>query len=409
MADNQNDQFTGQNEDESGPDQQQNTGTGSRDIGSEALSHALSISFRFLIIGMVILVVIYLLQGLFVVGRDKLAVKLCFGRPVKLNLGADRGRGYVLDSESGWRYCWPWEEVVYISLQEQTLKLQKDLWPSSNQPASQSGPGQGLNVKQDNYLITGDANIIGIQLQAKYRVKREDAMDYAFRWCRSTDEEDSEPVRDMLRRMLIETAIETVGTWDVLSVRSKSKTIPGPEGGRKVKLNLFRVMEDKLEEKLRKFEELNGFSLGVQVTSIEPVEDPEVPPAARQAFVMAVDAESEKDRLLEEAHREANRIVQQAEGLATEIEAEASTFSSRLVASARGDSKALMNLLKVYKESPQKAAILRDWHYQRMIEELLGQAEGSFVLHRPAEGSKRELRLLLGKPMSKADEEEKNR
>ncbi|MBS3764081.1 MAG: hypothetical protein KGZ25_12355 [Planctomycetes bacterium] len=410
MADNNNEQGA-ERPDAANPPERQNEGAeASGDVGSKALSDALSISFRFLIIGMILLIVIYLLQGFFVVGRNQLAVKLCFGRPVELKRGAERGRGYVLDSESGWRYCWPWEEVVYIPLQEQTLKLKNELWPGDEggRPSGE-GPGQGLSVKKDNYLISGDVNIIGLQLQAKYRVDPDHALDYAFRWYTNPESEGQEPAQDMLRRLLIETATETVATWGVLDVRSKSKTVTSPDTKMKVKLNLFRVMEARLEDKLREFERENGFSLGIQVTSIEPIEDPDVPAGVRPAFDRAVDAESEKDRLLEEAHREADRIVQEAQGRAAEIEAQASAFVSRLVASARADAETLTNLSEVYEESPEKAAILRDWHYQRMVEELLGQAEGSFVLHRPAEGSKRELRLLLGKPMSKSEEGEPKR
>ncbi len=385
------------------------------DVSGKALSDALRVSFAFLKVAMVGLVVVYLLQGFFYVGRDEVRVRLRFGRPVKMSRGAGRGKGYVIDSESGWHYCWPWEEVVSIPLSEQTLDLRGEFWFGRGMPKGQEQPSDekgGLSVKTDGYLISGDVNIIHIQLRARYRARDDEqgALDYAFRYRGGTaGQQASEGAlgasptggpSELLRRFLIGSTIETVASWGVLEVRRKRRVVGTGE------LELFAEIEKRVREKLRRFEESNGFSAGIELSSIERIEDPRVPEEVKPSFDMAQEAESEKERLKSEAQKMARSIVENAEGEKAKMVEEARAYKKRVAAIVEADALTLKNLLPVYRSSPQKAAILREWFYGRMVEELLGQAKGSFVLHRPSEGSNTEIRFLLSRPLEKAVEEE---
>jgi membrane protease subunit HflK len=368
------------------------------EVGHEALADALQVSFRFLKIGMGILIIVYLLQGFFYVSPNEVAIKLSFGRPVKANLGPGRGEGYVLDSQSGWHYCWPWQEVKTIPLGEQSVRLNKAFSRGSD-PGGRNQPTGFLNVAQDNYLITGDANIIHMKLRGRYRARsdQQGAFDYAFR---------IKSPAALLEKFIIESTIETVSTWGVLDVRSKRKEviIQTGSGQRLERLALFEQIEERVQEKLKRFQEKNNFTAGIELISIEPIEDPEVPLEVQDAFDMAQQAESEMDRLIQEARREARNITQTAMGNAAEMLGEAEAYKNRLAANARADAAMLENLLKVYKESPEKAAILREWHYARMVEELLGNADRSFVLHKGDENTKNALWLKLGRPQRKSKE-----
>jgi regulator of protease activity HflC (stomatin/prohibitin superfamily) len=376
-------------------------------VGHRALADALSLSFTALKVAMAALVVLYLMRGFFFCGADEVKIKLRFGRPVKVSLGADRGEGYVIDAASGWHYAWPWEEVETISLSERSLGI-REAFSASQMGQQQGGPeGPGLNPKTDNYIITGDVNVVHVQLQARYRPRsdEEGALDYAFRMKPQEAEKGQEtppPPAQILRRLVIASTLETVSSWGVLDVWKKTKDVPG----RAEPIELFDEIEDRVRRKLRRFEEHNGFTLGVELTAIERIQDPEVPANVQQAFDMYQQAESEKQRLISEGEQEANRITANAEGRQAEIIAEARAYKSRIVSIARADHEMLLNLMDVYRESPKKASILREWHYQRMVEELLGEAEGSFVLHQTGEGSERELWLQLGRPAKKADRDQ---
>ena len=109
-------------------------------------------------------------------------------------------------------------------------------------------------------------------------------------------------------------------------------------------------------------------------------------------------------RLISEANKEATSIVEAARGEEARILSAAQTYKSMLIASAQADAQKLENLLKEYNKSPESARILRARHHQRAIEKLLGEAEGVFVIHAPAEGARTQLRLAFTRALKKAKE-----
>jgi len=373
------------------------------DVGHKALSDALSVSFKFLKIGMLILLVIYLMQGWFYVPRDRVAIKLSFGRPVEVKLGPGRGTGYVMDSESGWHFAWPWQEIVWLPLEQQTLNIDREFARGGGMEGEQRRrPEEGqLSLHRDNYLLTGDVNLIHMSLRARYRVRSDQtgAFDYAFRF---------DSPEEVFRRIIIQAATEVVSNWEVLEVRRKrrEKEIITEEGPRYMRLSLFEEIDNRIRKHMRAFEENNGFSIGIEHVGIEPIRDPEVPDEVRPHFDMALDAESRKDALIQEARRQATSIEQEAYGNRAEILGRAEAYKTRVVTSADADAEMLEKLLDIYRRSPQHAAILKEWHYGRMVDELLGLAEGSFVLHGESETVGRELWLELSPQRPRRDGDE---
>ncbi len=374
----------------SGPDADATPGPQRDDVGHKALSDALNVSFRFLKIGMLILLVVYLMQGWFYVSSGQIAIKKSFGRPVESRLGGGRGVGYVLDSESGWHFAWPWQEIVWLSLEEQTLDLDTEF--SRGGRAAETGRqvqsgGRGLSVHDDNYLITGDVNLIHMAMRARYRIRRdpEGAFDYAFAF---------ESPEEVLRRMVIKAAHEVVSNWEVLEVRRRRRSVEDMPT-----VDLFDEIERRVRGHIRAFEEENGFSIGIDPdrVAIESIGDPDVSEEVREYFDAALAAESDRDARILRARREARRILAEAEGARADIIGRAQAHKTRLVSATAADADMMENLLPIYNDpdSPASATILREWHYGRMIDELLGMAEGAFVLHGESEVSGRELWLEL--------------
>ena len=380
----------------------------SEDAGTRALSEALRVSFRFLKFVMVLLVVVYLLRGIFYVQPGEVHIKLRFGRPVKVSLGGDRGKGYVMDSESGWHIRWPWEEVDVVPISEQTIDMDKEFWPASLEPTTEledrlrkeagERPGQtGLNIKTGGYLVSGDVNIVHLKLRVRYRARQDEkgAMDYIFAHRslelgrdRRTVEDISSP-RALLEKFVAEAATETIGTLPVLEVMRERKE------------DLLKGIERRVEEKLAGFEQASGISAGVTLTGVEAIEGPIMPAEVRVAFLRAQDAASEMNRLIDMAKKERTMILGRAQGEAESIKSQAEAYKSRLVNLARADAEALKKLRHIYRESPAAAKILRVWHFQRMMKGLLGGSRGSFVVHEGAGGASSQLRYLFGPPPAK--------
>jgi len=395
--------------------QEAETPEGAPDIGGRALSDAFRLSFRFLKLAMIFFIAFYVLQGVFFLERDEIAIKLSFGRPVEVNLGSGRGQSYVIDAESGWHIRWPWEEVIRISLGQKTLQLDKEFWLKETGEGEQEAPppeaegpdAPGLKLTETGYLIAGDVNLVHMKLRARYHALRTEhgALDYAFR-CRDTER--------VLERMLIACAIETVGSWSVMEVLTKTKDYPGEaEDAPVVRASLSEEIERRLDVKLKEFKERNGYSLGIRLTAVELMEtqkqaNPLMPSRVRKAFEQATEAESEKDKIISEARERQKRIIADAEGRSAEIIAGANAYKERLARVAAADAETLAKLMAAYDKSPEMACILRERHYERVMEKLLGEAEGSFIVHRPTEGGVREMRFLLAPPRAKSKKKQEH-
>ena len=340
--------------------------------GGKALADALKVSFRFLKFAMIVLVAIYLLRGIFYVKADEVKVKVRFGRPVEV-----AGK-YVMDSESGWHIRWPWEEVRRIPVDEQVMNLDKEFWHFAPAMAEQMPILPTLNVKRDGYLLTGDVNIVHMKLRVRYQARSDElgALDYLFRI------EDPEA---LLRRFVIESVIKVVGREAVMDVLSEKKGT--------IKNSFIKEVQDKLVQ----FETDNGFTTGVRLVSVDYAMDPAVPLAVRAAFDEAQQAADEKSEMIRQAEEEQKRIPQQALEVKAKVLGEAEAYGRRLQVLAEADADAVQKLLAAYDSSPAMAAILRDRHYNRMVEKLLGEATDTFVLHSPEEGNRGQIRILLSR------------
>ena len=58
---------------------------------------------------------------------------------------------------------------------------------------------------------------------------------------------------------------------------------------------------------------------------------------------------------------------------------------------AKADAEKMQSLLEEYRKNP---AIFTQWHYNSAVEDVLRAAE-LYLLHEPAEGAAREIRLLV--------------
>jgi len=359
------------------PEQETPQQAAAEDIGGKALADALKVSFRFLKFAMIVLVGIYLLSGIFYVKPHEVKVKLRFGRPVKV------GGRYVMDSESGWHIRWPWEQVISIPVTEQVIDLNREFWFYEPRIGEPPPPMGSLNVKRDGYLLTGDINIVHMKLRVRYQARADEqgALDYLFHV------EDPEA---LLKRFVVKETIKMVGREQVDDVRAEKKQT--------VKNSIVAEVKKKLNE----FEKQNGFTAGVRLVSIDYAVDPAVPLAVRDAFYEAQQASEEKSERIRQAREEEKRIEQHALEVKARVLNEAQGYKRRMEVLAKADATALSRLLTAYEASPAMAAILRERHYQRMAEKLLGGAKDVFVLHGADEGSRREIRILLSRQPRKA-------
>jgi regulator of protease activity HflC (stomatin/prohibitin superfamily) len=336
------------------------------EAGARALSAALKGSFRMLKWAMIALAFFYFLSGLFYVHQQEIKFKLRFGRIVP-------SWGEYALKPGRWHIRWPWEEVQTVSTEEKALTIDDQFW--TEYPEGPANRRTSLRVQDDGFLITGDVNIVHMQLRARYRVSNsaQGAMSYLF------GVEDAEGI---LRRELLASTVKVVGSMDVMDVLRRQ--------------NLFERIKNELAARVAKFEKRAGIPLGLDVVAVEATggekKNPTEPQPVRDAFTKAQNASSLRQQLEKEGELEAISIREDAKAKAEETLAAAQGDKERLVQTAQADAEAMQKLLPSYQQSSGEAAILRESFFERTMDTVMGAAHGIFVLY---ENPSRELRLLL--------------
>ncbi|MCD6417027.1 MAG: hypothetical protein J7M08_10105 [Planctomycetes bacterium] len=342
--------------------------------GSRALAEALKTSFLFLKIAITALVLIYVVKtGVFTVKSSQVALKLRFGRLVR------SGGDWVMKTGSGIHFRWPFESIEQISTDEKKLELQKAFWPAAKLEDVQQAPW--LDVRNDGYLLTGDANIVHMKLRARYRVRDDTTGAVAYKF----GIRDAEGV---LRRAFQAATVKVVGSMKVMDVLKRK--------------GLFSAIRQELDSRLNRFEKQVGMPLGIELITVESIEtekvkNPTEPGPVSAAFEKAQNASSQSDSLAKQGETRKKEIVSQAEAMKAGLVAAARGYSERLVRSAQVDARVLERLLPIYEHSPGERNILVAWFYERAITQILTDSPGAFVLHGGSGDTRHEIRLMMNR------------
>ena len=148
------------------------------DPANQSLADALRKSFGVLKLLMFVLVILYFLSGLFSVTPNEVGVRTRYGRIV-MDEGTNTSSGAILGP--GWHWSWPYpfERYETVSTSERQIPIEFMFQLSD---AERTGGISGyrydvLSPLRDDYLITGDVNILHASLVVKYRVKGDESPD----------------------------------------------------------------------------------------------------------------------------------------------------------------------------------------------------------------------------------------
>ena len=183
--------------------------------------------------------------------------------------------------------------------------------------------GRDVAVLGESLMLTQDENIVEIKLAVQYKVKSPE--DYLF-----FDRNPNITMRDAL-----ESAIrEVVG-------KSKMDFIL-KEGRSEVAART----KDSLQATL------DRYKTGLLVTSVN-LQDAQAPEQVQEAFLDAIRAREDQERLVNEAEAYANEIIPRARGEAARLVEDASAYKARVVASAEGETSRFLDILREYQKAPE--------------------------------------------------------
>jgi len=205
---------------------------------------------------------------------------------------------------------------------------------------------KSVPVLSEALMLTQDENIVNVRLAVQYKIKS--PQDYLFH--------DRRP--DLALRKAAESAIrEVVGKSQMDFVLK--------EGRSEVAARTMALLQSILDR----------YQTGLQVTSVN-LQDAQPPEQVQDAFLDAIRAREDQDRMINEAEAYANEIIPKARGRAARIIEDANAYKAQVVARAQGDASRFEQILAAYRGAPE---VTRQRMYLDALQDVLSQASKVLV------------------------------
>lgn len=284
-----------------------------------------------------IVVVIWLLSGIYTVGPGEVGVVRRFGR-------------FTAQTGPGLRYRLPRPIELHNVVNIAEMRRSEIGFRVVKRPGREAIIHR---VPEEEMMLTGDRNIVGAQILIQYQVV--DPVKYLFR--------AREP--EAALRVNTEVALRSViGNMDIDYAMTVGR--PGIEAG------TWSFLQQLLDD----------HQTGLHVALVElQVVDP--PDEVKEAFYDVVRAKADRERFIREAEGYALDVVPRARGKAAAIMQTATAYKEERVALAEGDAARFLQLLEEYQRAPE---VTRERLYLETIERVLAESE-KFIIDPEAGGN----------------------
>lgn len=258
---------------------------------------------RMIFMGLIVLAVVWALSGFYRVNTGSIGVVTTFGQ-----LTAETDEGLR------WRIPSPVQSVAIVNVSEvRTTDI-------GFTRSDRGGPNR--DVAAESLMLTGDENIIDIDLTILWRVGS--PTEYLFN------------VRDPEQTVKIaaESALrEVVGTTNISTALTTGRA----------------VMEARMRELLQDI--LNSYQAGIQIDNIQ-LQNAQPPAQVKRDFDDVQKANQDRSTEQNQANRDAKQAVELANGEAAKILADAEAQKQKLVNEAEGTAQRFTDLLTAYQVNP---------------------------------------------------------
>ena len=296
--------------------------------------------------GLLLLLALWLASGFYQVQPSEQGVVLRFG---KYNDTTTAGLHYHLP--------YPIEEVIKVNVtQERSINLG-------------TAAGNGYNTFTESHMLTGDENIVDINLTVVWKIK--DAKDYLFN-VRNPDETVQVAAQSVLREIVGQSEMQPIITGD----RGK--------------------VEDDTKEELQRV--LDEFGAGVQIVRVK-LQKADPPREVVDAFNEVQRAKADMERYKNEAEAYRNEVLPKAKGKAAQITQDAEAYKASVVNKAQGEAGRFASVYEAYKQG--KTVTVKKMYLDTMEKVL--QNSNTIVLDQSQKGG-----VLPILPLNNPSQKEKN-
>jgi membrane protease subunit HflK len=265
-------------------------------------------------------------SGFFRVDPDELGVVLRFGK-------------YVRDAKPGLNYHIPYPvesvltpKVTRVNRIDIGMRLIED---------QRRGGTQLRDVPEESLMLTGDENIVDVDVSVFWLVKSGGASDYLFN------------IQNP------EGTVKAVAESAMREVIGRSEIQPILTGAR-------QTIETAVHELMQKT--LDHYQAGVQITQVQ-MQKVDPPAQVIDSFRDVQAARADLERAQNEAQTYANRVVPEARGRAAQIQQSAEAYREQTVAEAKGQAARFNQVYEQYKRAPQ---VTRQRIYLETMERVFG-------------------------------------
>lgn len=276
----------------------------------------------FYIILIIVIVLVWLVSGVYIVQPGEEGVVQTFGRFSSITTS---GLNYHLP--------WPIQRVTIVNVE--SIRRVEIGFRTTAANSKQE-------VLSEALMLTKDENIVQVELLVQYRIANSRA--FVF---------NVQNPEDVLLTSAEVGLRSTVGQMTIDAVITEERARVQDE----TRVFLSRLLEN--------------YGTGIQVTDVRlQVADP--PEEVRDAFQEVVRALADKERLINESQAYQNDIVPRARGDKQRLIEEATAFKDREVLQATGDAQRFLSVLEAYQLAP---VVTRERLHIEALEGILDQVE----------------------------------
>ena len=288
-----------------------------------------------------VLALLWLVSGLYQVQPSEQGVVLRFGKYVDTT---DSGLHYHLPS--------PIEAVVKVNVtQERSINL--GITEAASGYGAYNNSSVALNSFTESHMLTGDENIVDINLTVVWKIK--DAKDYLFN-VRSPDVTVRVAAQSVLREIVGQSEMQPIITGD----RGK--------------------VEEETKQELQKL--LDDFGAGIAIVRVK-LQKADPPKQVVDAFNEVQRAKADQERFKNEAEAYRNEVLPKAKGEAVKRLQEAEAYKEAVINKAKGEAERFTSVYNAYK---QGKIVTAKRLYLETMEDVLSNTE-NVVIDPSAKGS----------------------
>ena len=278
--------------------------------------------------GLIVLIIIWTLTGLYRVLPDEQGVVLRFGK-------------YVNTTQPGLNYHIPYP-VENVFTPKVTKVNRMDIGFRSGSDTGFSSGGGVADVPEESLMLTGDENIVNIDFSVFWVIK--DAGKFLFK------------IQDP------EGTVKAASETAMREVIAKSKIQPIlTEGRSKIEVETQEIIQNILDE----------YESGIQITQVQ-TQKADPPDQVIDAFRDVQAARADMERSKNEAEAYANDVIPRARGEAAKILQAAEAYKKEVVAKAEGEAS---RFISIYNEYAQAKEVTQERMYLETMEKVMADID----------------------------------